>query len=443
MSSATTLNPAITPANRQRSAWALAIAASYALAAPAASAATPIGLPIEIGQPGLSASHAGSASSGHGDFVVLLYEGNALIARRFATDGSLLGDSLVTSTVSKVIRFPSIAMNSAAAYVVSWREQQGTTFGFERIFAQAYAAGGQPLGRVEVATDTNLEAPQRSSIAGDVAIDDDGDFTVAWREERTSAPIPIPIGYAALSLETSAIKARRYSSNGTPIGDVATLATSLTDPGLGLPTNRNAPPAVATDAAGDSVVVWASTDGLGMSGVFGRRLGSQGRASGVKFRIDGGGNPRGTGDYAPAIAMNDAGAFVVAWSQANLAPPQLPNVHAIQARRYGPLGVPGPIVAISETRALEEANVDMNAAGDAVVTWAATPAASGRAPLRVQAQTLARDGSRIGGNIAVVDVDGLYATPDVGIDDNGSFVVSWGNAGNAPPRVKAQRYTAP
>ena len=154
------------------------------------------------------------------------------------------------------------------------------------------------------------------------------------------------------------------------------------------PTNRNVPPAVATDAAGDSVVVWASTDGLGMSGVFGRRLGSQGRANGLKFRIDGGGNPRGTGDYAPAIAMSDDGAFVVAWSQANGAPAQLPNVHAIQARRYGPLGVPGPIVAISETRALEEANVDMNAAGDAVVTWAATPAESGRLPLRVQAQTL-------------------------------------------------------
>jgi hypothetical protein len=74
--------------------------------------------------------------------------------------------------------------------------------------------------------------------------------------------------------------------------------------------NQNAP-AVASDSAGNFVVVWASYthDGSG-TGVFGQRHASNGAPRGTEFQV----NTYTTNyQYTPAVASDGAGNFVVAW----------------------------------------------------------------------------------------------------------------------------------
>jgi len=70
-------------------------------------------------------------------------------------------------------------------------------------------------------------------------------------------------------------------------------------------------PAVASDAAGNFVVVWISQDGSG-GGVFGQRYASTGSALGTEFQV----NTYTTGDqgYPVAVSADAAGNFVVVWN---------------------------------------------------------------------------------------------------------------------------------
>src|SRR5262245_43284065 len=71
-------------------------------------------------------------------------------------------------------------------------------------------------------------------------------------------------------------------------------------------------PSVASDAFGNFVVVWMTDyqDGS-VSGIFGRRFDSAGSPRGPEFKV----NTYTDGDqYRPSVASDDAGNFVVVWT---------------------------------------------------------------------------------------------------------------------------------
>ena len=82
-------------------------------------------------------------------------------------------------------------------------------------------------------------------------------------------------------------------------------------------TNDQTYPAVASDAAGNFVVVWrgGGQDGSG-AGIFGQRFDAAGARAGSEFQV----NSYTTFDqYSPAVASDDGGNFLVVWKRfANL-----------------------------------------------------------------------------------------------------------------------------
>jgi len=114
-----------------------------------------------------------------------------------------------------------------------------------------------------------------------------------------------------------------------------------------------------------------------------------------------------------AIAMNNAGAFVVAW-----------HAHGdrddIFARFYNPDGSPGsePFIVNTATTGLQRyAGVSINDAGDFVVTWASVEETFG-----ISAQRYSADGATMGSEL---QISATGIDPEVFLEDDGSFLVCW------------------
>src|SRR4051812_48545164 len=100
-------------------------------------------------------------------------------------------------------------------------------------------------------------------------------------------------------------------------------------------------PAVAVDARGDLVVVWASNGNTGAGanqdasglGVYARRYDAAGTPLGGEFRV----NTYTTGDQSqPAVAVDADGDFIVTWTSLG----QEGDVGGVYAQRYTAAGVP-------------------------------------------------------------------------------------------------------
>jgi hypothetical protein len=118
-----------------------------------------------------------------------------------------------------------------------------------------------------------------------------GGFVVAWTDDE-------------LDNGGTGIFARRFDRAGSPLGGDFQVNTTTT----GVQYDAS----VASDAAGNFVVVWASRPAdLADADVYARRFDASGTPLGADFRV----NTYTTGDQtAPRVASNDLGNFVVVWT---------------------------------------------------------------------------------------------------------------------------------
>jgi hypothetical protein len=238
----------------------------------------------------------------HADFVVA-WDGadsqtgqfGTIFTQRFDTAGQPLGTLFEAGSE---ICGPGACTTSPSFYPVVCRPPNGN---FVVVWERAYADGDGSgvFGR----RFDSIGSPQGSEFqvnaqtigyqyGGSAACHDNGDFVVVWQQEDGG---------------DTAIRGRRFDSNGTAIGiefQVNTYTTFLqTDP------------RVATGPDRSFVIVWgsgsyfSSPDG-GSSGVFGQRFDSVGNRAGQQFQVN-----SYTPGYQerPAISSDLAGNFVVAW----------------------------------------------------------------------------------------------------------------------------------
>jgi hypothetical protein len=195
----------------------------------------------------------------------------------------------VNTVTSGTQQLPAIALDGDGDFLVAWQSNsQELPTGVEGIFAQRYGAPGLPQG-AELHVNTFTTGSQANPA---VAADADGDVVVVWQ-----GPVA--------GIGANAIFAQRYSAAGVPQGGEFRVNQPL--PG----TSQNAP-AVAMDAAGNFVVAWQDigTEPASNLGVFAQRFDFTGLALGGQFHV----NTYTTGvQRAPAVAMDAAGDFVVAW----------------------------------------------------------------------------------------------------------------------------------
>jgi len=325
-----------------------------------------------------------------------------------AAQGEPLGPEFRVNTYTTSTQYrPSVASDAAGNFIVLWEsfDQDGSSFG---IFAQRYDSGGSPLGG-EFRVNTHTAGTQsRPSAAHDPA----GTFVVAWQSYG-------PPGVA------SGIFAQRYSSTGAPLAGEFRVNTRRI--------SYQREPAVASDPAGDIVIVWQAPENASSLGIFARRYDSAGAPLGGEFRV----NTYTTGtQYLPAVASDAAGSFVVAWVHKN------PANSEVFAQRFASTGDPlGPEFRVntSTTGTQFWPSVACDPAGNFVVTWYGY--VPGGNSFDVIAQRFSATGAPLGGEFRV----NTYATgaqwfPMVASDDAGNFVVVWEGEDASASGIFGQRY---
>jgi hypothetical protein len=308
---------------------------------------------------------------------------------------------------------PTVAMDADGDFVVVWAshgqdDPSDTSFLADGVFAQRYDASGKTLG-LEFQVNTGTSSAQTFPA---VAMDADGDFVVAWQSLGQDG-------------DNWGVFAQRYDAAGNPRGAEFRVNT--------VTSGAQRSPALAMDADGDFVVVWASrgqddpsdNSSAGYD-IFAQRYNAAGNAQGSELRV----NSFTTGfQYVPVVAMDAGGDFVVAWQSRGQDDPSdtSPLGDGVFAQRYDAAGsAQGPEFQVNSftTGSQFGPHIAMDADGDFVVAW----------------QSLGQDGSDWGVfgqrhnatgvpqgpefQVNTTTTNGQLS-PAVAMDADGDFVVAW------------------
>jgi hypothetical protein len=202
-------------------------------------------------------------------------------------------------------------------------------------------------------------------------------------------------------------------------------------------------PAVAMNKAGDFVVAWRSNclDGRG-GGVYARCFRAGGAPVGPEFRVNI--SQADVDNWTPAVAISSTGDFVIAWVAIR------GNNCDVVARRFDREGQ-----ALTEEFQINESTSNrgqsmpamaMDSAGRFVVVWTDWSEGCYSGKSHVMGRVFESDGTPTGGDFAVSDnTNADWA--DVGMDSSGRFVVAWIRMGDTYSRpygeyIMFRRYDA-
>jgi hypothetical protein len=180
-------------------------------------------------------------------------------------------------------------------------------------------------------------------------------------------------------------------------------------------------PSIASDAGGNFVVVWSNYDQDGdQFGVFGQRYDSSGMTQGSEFRV----NTFTTGNqFFPSVAADASGNFVVVWSSYG----QYGGNYSVVGQRYDSMGGQlGSEFRVNSSPASFRQAVSSDASGNFVVVWPAQDGSWGG----IFGQRYDSAGIAQGGEFRVNSyTTDFQASPSVAHDASGSFVVVWQSYG--------------
>jgi hypothetical protein len=248
-----------------------------------------------------------------------------------------------------------------------------------------------------------------------VALDSAGNFVVVW--------------WGRGGHEDSGIFAQRYASTGEPLGGEFRVNTFT-------PFSQVLP-AVASDSAGNFVVVWASTNQVPGHGIFAQRYASTGAPLGEEFQV----NTSSDGVF-PSAASDSVGNVVVAWANYG----QDGHADGIFAQRYASTGEPlGGEFRVNTFTPFNQrdASVASDSAGNFVVAWESLGQDS--SDTGIFAQRYASTGEPLGGEFRVNTFTTSYQLdPSVASDSAGNFIVAWESLGQdgSDTGIFAQRYAS-
>jgi len=347
-------------------------------------------------------------------------------AQRYASDGTPAGSEFQVNTYTyRFQHSPAIGSDGADGFVITWTSYDFTgtaPTGFS-IQAQRYASDGTPAGsEFQVNTYTN-------SAQYDPAVGSDGaaGFVVTWGGEGSTGPDTL-----------ASIQARRYASDGTPIGGEFQVNTYTDDAQFN--------PAVGSDGADGFVVTWVSYGSSGTdtssTSIQAQRYASDGTPVGGEFQVN---TYTDSFQLRPAISSAGATGFVVTWDSSGSSGTDTRG-RSIQAQRYASDGTPAgrEFQVNTETNSSQEyPAVASDGAAGFVVTWANSAGSS------IQAQRYVSDGTPAGSEFQVNTYDtSSQLEPAIGSDGADGFVVTWGSIGSSGTdtsgwSVQAQRYVPP
>jgi hypothetical protein len=299
--------------------------------------------------------------------------------------------------------YPSVASDRDGNFVVVWDD--GTVKG------QRFDRAGARLGSEFTVT------PGIFGYMAAVAMGPKGDFVVVW-SQRTAG-------------SGSGIHGRRFDRQANPQGaefQVNTYATSA---------ERYAN--VAVDGRGDFVVAWSSYAGDGSRmNVRGQRFDAQGNRRGGEFQV----NTYATGlQYRSHVSMDAAGNFVIVWSSV---PGTDLSGSSLNGQRYDANGLPrGGEFQVNTYTTGYQFSVGIAHAPDGSFVVAFGSNQNSASSLDVIAKRYDAGGNPIGSEFLVNDTTtNGQLNPDIAMDAQGNFVVSWSGPDTVGRGVYARRFWA-
>lgn len=316
--------------------------------------------------------------------------GYDIYAQRYTAAGAAQGaEFIINSTTANDQRFPKVAMNNSGGFVVVWQSlnQDGAGWG---IISRRFSASGVALA-VDAVVNTTIVDQQRFA---NIAMDDTGNYTIVWESEFD-------------------VYFQRYNSAGATQG-VETLVNTTTA------SSQNYP-SVAMDTDGDFVVVWQSLGQDGSDyGIYGQRYDGAGTAQGGELAIN---TTTANNQLNPAVAMDDTGAFVVAW----VSNAQDGSREGIYARRFDAAGAAsGAEFAVNTTTAGAQDNpaIAMEPEGAFAVAW--NSAGQDGSRVGVYQQGFDADGTPAGSETIVNTSTSLFQQfPAIGLKDKTTATIVW------------------
>ena len=341
---------------------------------------------------------------------------------------------------------PVVAVGSGGDFVVVWEDFYNYPPNID-LAGQRYSADGITVGAKF----------QLNSLAGGIAVNGDvgvtpaGQFVVVWQS------------YLSAGSDTSrfSIQARRFESDGNPIGDQFQVNTYTTD--------MQQFPKIAIGSGGEFVVAWSSDPtyvpdplalprqgsmplGLPPDGdrdgrsIRARRYAPNGSAIGDEFRVN---TITQYNQDRPDIDVDSTGNFVVVWESEAYSAPDLEPA-SVQAQRFDANGIfVGAELQINAytTSGQYGPSVSFVDDGNFVVVWDSSGSfGSDSSYLSIQGRVILSDGSPSGGEFQV----NSYTTNSqsqavVATRPGNEFMVAWLSNGSPGPdnsgfSVQAQRF---
>jgi hypothetical protein len=290
---------------------------------------------------------------------------------------------------------PKIATAPNGNFVVVWEDDND-----DNGVGQVYARGFDPDGNAlfsQTAVNSVATGQQRHP---DVAMDDSGRFVVTWEDDQDGDGSP-------------EIMARGFNANGSERFHDLTVNAVTAGP--------QSRPAVACDATGNFVVTWEDDqDGNGFYQILARGYTAAGVQRIAPFTV----NTVSAGEqFNPAIGMDSAGDFVVAWEDDQEDDGNFQIYHrgftATGGNRFAQKAV-----NTTTTGQHTKPSVGMANNGDFVVAWEDDQ--DGNGLYQIYARGLTITGAQRFAVMTVNSVaDGQQYAPGVGMRSDGSFAVSW------------------
>lgn len=241
---------------------------------------------------------------------------------------------------------------------------------------------------IEAAYDPRVnDSTSGSHLFPAIASDDSGNFVAVWEHEDD-------------------LRIQQFNASG-----VGENAAFVIDSGT---TASFSEPDVAMDADGDFVVTWSS-EGNNGNAIYARRYTSSGTINGSEFLVKSASNTVSS----PAVALNDAGNFVVTWQDFDN------SGSGVSVRPYYSGGLlPGSEFRVNTYTVNTQGSPDvaMEADGDFVVVWADTA----NDQINSRNFAFASMGAPSGSEFVVSNFTGTgKQDPQIALNSSGDYVVAW------------------
>jgi len=292
----------------------------------------------------------------------------------------------------------TVARSANGNFVVVW---EGTDVNGDGVYARLFKADGSPLAQATRITGTDV----RSSEAT-VAMNDTGNFVVAWTQQTSTG---------------TDIRAQRFTATAQALGNAHAVATAV---------NNERSPSVGIDAAGNFAVAYtysySSTD-------FDIHL-HRYRADGTNLGIRSIANTTSK-EFDPSLAMNASGQMVVSYTRQNSAV----NMQVYAQRVDSAGNLIGSAVAVVKSGAYDhDSSTAIDRNGNFIVAYSEAKLTSGVINTSdVYAQRVRANGTLDGSQIIVANSSSREEAGSVALVDNGGFAVGYTHAGD----IRVQYFT--